>query len=60
MDRNMNDNLYHVLYEIEMYLEAPSPNIEYRTTVNNVFWECRLIHLRNLIDFLVALQKMMI
>ena len=57
MDRNMNDNLYHVLYEIEMYLEAPSPNIEYRTTVNNVFWECRLIHLRNLIDFFSGASK---
>lgn len=48
----MSNKLDHVLYEIDMYLNAPSPAKGKRSIYeNNAFWECRMIHLRNLIDF---------
>jgi hypothetical protein len=43
--------LKHVLYEIDMFRNQPSPTISNSIYENNAFWESRFVHLRNLIDF---------
>jgi hypothetical protein len=51
LDKETEDKIQHVGYEIYMYTQTPSPDKNQAPILNLIFWECRLLHLRNLIQF---------